>query len=81
MGFTGTMLVPTLSFWLFNALLMVVDTTGKPNFITRYRIQADKNNPVPSFFSSLVKKGLPILFNNPFLSTDCFMRNVVVGAI
>lgn len=45
-GLTGTMLVPTLSFWLFNALLMLVDTTGKPNFITRYRIQADKNNPV-----------------------------------
>lgn len=43
---TGTMLMPTLTFWLLNALLLVVDTTGKPSFITRYRIQVDKNNPV-----------------------------------
>ncbi|KAG1924689.1 fatty acid hydroxylase domain-containing protein 2-like [Pimephales promelas] len=50
--FIGTMLVPTLSFWLFNALLMLVDTTGKPSFITRYRIQPDKNNPVPSCLNS-----------------------------
>lgn len=43
---TGTMLVPTLTFWGLNTLLLVVDTTGKPSFITRYRIQLDKNNPV-----------------------------------
>ncbi|XP_070839035.1 fatty acid hydroxylase domain-containing protein 2 [Chaetodon trifascialis] len=44
--YLGTMLVPTLVFWLANALLLLVDTTGKPSFITRYRIQVDKNNPV-----------------------------------
>lgn len=38
--------MPTITFWLLNALLLVVDTTGKPSFITRYRIQVDKNNPV-----------------------------------
>ena len=43
---TGTMLVPTLVFAGANALLLLVDTTGKPSFITRYRIQEDKNNPV-----------------------------------
>lgn len=43
---TGTMLLPTITFWLLNGLLLVVDTTGKPSFITRYRIQVDKNNPV-----------------------------------
>lgn len=42
----GTMLLPSLTFWGLNALLLVVDTTGKPSFITRYRIQLDKNNPV-----------------------------------
>ncbi|XP_026888659.1 fatty acid hydroxylase domain-containing protein 2 [Electrophorus electricus] len=42
----GTLLVPTFCFWLFNGFLMVVDTTGRPSFITRYRIQVDKNNPV-----------------------------------
>ncbi|KAL2094778.1 hypothetical protein ACEWY4_009497 [Coilia grayii] len=44
--FLGTMLVPVASFWLLNGLLMVADFTGKPSFITRYRIQLDKNNPV-----------------------------------
>lgn len=43
---TGTMLFPTVTFWTLNALLLLVDTTGKPAFITRYRIQLDKNNPV-----------------------------------
>ncbi|XP_061596548.1 fatty acid hydroxylase domain-containing protein 2 [Cololabis saira] len=42
----GTMVAPTLAFWGSNALLMIVDYTGKPSFITRYRIQTDKNNPV-----------------------------------
>ncbi|KAG7232123.1 hypothetical protein INR49_009527 [Caranx melampygus] len=41
----GTMFFPTLTFWATNALLLLVDTTGKPAFITRYRIQTDKNNP------------------------------------
>lgn len=43
---TGTMLVPMVVLWGFNALLLLADTTGKPSFITRYRIQADKNDPV-----------------------------------
>lgn len=42
------MLVPTVSFWLLNALFLIADATGKPSFITRYRIQQDKNNPVGS---------------------------------
>lgn len=46
----GTMLAPTLAFWGSNALLLWVDITGTPSFITRYRIQLDKNNPVSSRF-------------------------------
>ncbi|XP_029028429.1 fatty acid hydroxylase domain-containing protein 2 [Betta splendens] len=42
----GTMFLPTVSFWASNGLLLLVDTTGKPSFITRYRIQVDRNNPV-----------------------------------
>lgn len=45
---TGTMLIPTVAFWVPNSLLLWADTTGKPSFITRYRIQVDKNNPVGS---------------------------------
>uniref|UniRef100_F7C783 Fatty acid hydroxylase domain containing 2 n=1 Tax=Ornithorhynchus anatinus TaxID=9258 RepID=F7C783_ORNAN len=44
--YLGATLIPTLCFWGFNALLLVVDTTGKPNFIARYRIQEGKNDPV-----------------------------------
>lgn len=44
--YMGTMLLPTLAYWGSNSLLLLVDTTGKPSFITRYRIQVDKNNPV-----------------------------------
>uniref|UniRef100_A0A9L0R2H3 Fatty acid hydroxylase domain containing 2 n=1 Tax=Equus caballus TaxID=9796 RepID=A0A9L0R2H3_HORSE len=41
----GATQVPSLLFWSFNGLLLVVDTTGKPNFISRYRIQVGKNEP------------------------------------
>nr|KAF6479937.1 fatty acid hydroxylase domain containing 2 [Molossus molossus] len=43
---TGATHLSTLSFWTLNGLLLVVDTTGKPNFISRYRIQVGKNEPV-----------------------------------
>nr|XP_055035644.1 fatty acid hydroxylase domain-containing protein 2 [Misgurnus anguillicaudatus] len=74
--FIGTMLVPTLSFWLFNAFLMVVDTTGKPNFITRYRIQADKNNPVDS--TRLRHAVKTVLFNQIFLSAPLVVLTYMV---
>lgn len=60
---TGTMIFPTLAFWLSNALLLLVDTTGKPSFITRYRIQVDKNSPV-----------CPVLHLSQYLLQFHFMR-------
>ncbi|XP_042553547.1 fatty acid hydroxylase domain-containing protein 2 [Dipodomys spectabilis] len=44
--FTGSGLIPALIFWAFSGILLVVDTTGKLNFISRYRIQVGKNEPV-----------------------------------
>uniref|UniRef100_A0A803YS32 Fatty acid hydroxylase domain containing 2 n=1 Tax=Meleagris gallopavo TaxID=9103 RepID=A0A803YS32_MELGA len=44
----GAALVPSLAFWCFNGILMVADVTGKPTFITRYRIQLGKNDPACS---------------------------------
>lgn len=70
------MLVPTLSFWLFNAFLMVVDTTGKPSFITRYRIQVDKNNPVDS--TRLRHAVKTVLFNQIFLSAPLVVLTYMV---
>ncbi|XP_023700792.1 fatty acid hydroxylase domain-containing protein 2 [Paramormyrops kingsleyae] len=64
--FVGTMLVPTVSFWLLNALFLIADATGKPSFITRYRIQQDKNNPVdPVRLRQAIRK---VLRNQLFLS-------------
>ncbi|KAJ6667846.1 hypothetical protein lerEdw1_016167, partial [Lerista edwardsae] len=42
----GVVVIPFLVFWSFNGILMVADVTGKPSFITRYRIQLGKNDPV-----------------------------------
>ncbi|XP_061755081.1 fatty acid hydroxylase domain-containing protein 2 isoform X2 [Nerophis ophidion] len=64
--YMGTMLVPTVVFWGFNALLLLVDTTGRPAFITRYRVQVDKNNPVdPAKLRQALKT---VLFNHLFIS-------------
>ncbi|KAM8900171.1 fatty acid hydroxylase domain-containing protein 2 isoform 5-T5 [Spinachia spinachia] len=71
--YLGTMLVPTLAFWGVNALLLLVDTTGKPAFITRYRIQVDKNNPVDK--RKLFHALKTVLFNHL-----CISGPMVVGA-
>ncbi|XP_034033833.1 fatty acid hydroxylase domain-containing protein 2 isoform X2 [Thalassophryne amazonica] len=64
--FFGTILVPTLVFSVTNALLLLVDITGKPAFITRYKIQQDKNNPVdPGRLRQLLKT---VFFNHIFIS-------------
>ncbi|XP_034539120.1 fatty acid hydroxylase domain-containing protein 2 [Notolabrus celidotus] len=64
--YMGTMLLPTLTLWLSNGLLLLVDTTGKPSFVTRYRIQMDKNNPVdPAKLSNAVRT---VMFNQVFIS-------------
>ncbi|KAK5619058.1 Fatty acid hydroxylase domain-containing protein 2 [Crenichthys baileyi] len=64
--FLGTMLVPTSVFWVLNGLLLLVDTSGKPSLITRYRIQEDKNSPVdPTKLRQAVKT---VLFNQVFIS-------------
>ncbi|MEE6478308.1 hypothetical protein FKM82_011812 [Ascaphus truei] len=62
----GTMMIPSLSFWVYNAVLMLIDLTGKPNFITRYRIQLGKNNPVDNV--KLRQAALTVLFNQLFIS-------------
>ncbi|KAK5858855.1 hypothetical protein PBY51_002968 [Eleginops maclovinus] len=64
--YLGTMLVPTLAFWGTNTLLLLVDTTGKPSFITRYRIQPEKNNPVDPVRLRHVLK--TVIFNYVFIS-------------
>ncbi|XP_066833335.1 fatty acid hydroxylase domain-containing protein 2 isoform X3 [Anser cygnoides] len=62
----GAALVPSLAFWCFNGILMVADVTGKPTFITRYRIQLGKNDPVD--IKKLRQAIYTALFNQFFVS-------------
>ncbi|KAM9373599.1 fatty acid hydroxylase domain-containing protein 2 [Phaethornis superciliosus] len=62
----GAALVPLLAFWGFNGILMVADVTGKPTFITRYRIQLGKNDPVNT--KKLRQAIYTALFNQFFIS-------------
>lgn len=39
-----------LVFWLSNAFLLLLDITGRPAALLRYKVQPDKNVPVSSFF-------------------------------
>ncbi|XP_004076095.1 fatty acid hydroxylase domain-containing protein 2 [Oryzias latipes] len=64
--FMGTMFAPTVAFWVSNGLLLLVDTTGKLSFITRYRIQMNKNEPVdPVKLRQALKT---VIFNHVFIS-------------
>ncbi|XP_041049210.1 fatty acid hydroxylase domain-containing protein 2 [Carcharodon carcharias] len=69
--FLGTMVIPTLSFWILNGLLLIVDATGKPQLITRYRIQRGRNDPVePAKLQQAIRT---VLFNQVFLSLPMVM--------
>ncbi|CAI5766817.1 fatty acid hydroxylase domain-containing protein 2 isoform X3 [Podarcis lilfordi] len=61
-----TGIIPVLVFWSFNGILMVADVTGKPSFITQYRIQLGKNDPVDR--KKLQNAIRTALFNDVFIS-------------
>ncbi|XP_065266098.1 fatty acid hydroxylase domain-containing protein 2 [Emys orbicularis] len=69
--FLGTALVPSLVYWGFNGLLMVADVTGKPTFITRYRIQLGKNDPVDP--AKLRQAVHTVMLNQLFISLPMMM--------
>ncbi|XP_076446058.1 fatty acid hydroxylase domain-containing protein 2-like [Babylonia areolata] len=46
LGVFGTTLFGFVVFWLSNAFLLVLDVTGKPATLLRYKVQPDKNVPV-----------------------------------
>lgn len=45
-GVFGTILFTNAVIWGANAILLILDTTGKPSFLLKYKIQEDKNVPV-----------------------------------
>ena len=46
MTLAGTLVVTNVTFWGVNALFMFMDITNKPFFLTKYKVQEDKNVPV-----------------------------------
>ncbi|XP_030067793.1 LOW QUALITY PROTEIN: fatty acid hydroxylase domain-containing protein 2-like [Microcaecilia unicolor] len=58
--------MPTLTYCFINGILMVIDLTEKPSFITRYRIQLGKNSPVDSV--KLLQATQIVLLNLLFIS-------------
>ncbi|ELT89490.1 hypothetical protein CAPTEDRAFT_172660 [Capitella teleta] len=61
MGVWGTTLVGTVSFWIFNALLMILDYFSWPKVLLKYKIQEDKNMPVDG--QKMMKAVLWVMFN------------------
>jgi len=53
-------------FWTANALLLVVDLTGRPQFIAKYKVQQDKNVPLDR--EKLKKVLRTVVFNNVVLN-------------
>lgn len=46
-GFYGTACVSFFSYWMVCLLFLMIDLTGRPAFIFKYKIQDDQNVPVP----------------------------------
>lgn len=71
--FAGTNIFTFLVFWVSNIFLIVLDLTGKPAALLRYKVQPDKNIPV-SFWSALHI----LLLNKVHLihySTGCLLKS------
>jgi len=41
----ATVVISCSVFWFFNILLMILDTTGRPQYLLRFKIQEGKNQP------------------------------------
>ncbi|XP_025087115.1 fatty acid hydroxylase domain-containing protein 2-like [Pomacea canaliculata] len=57
----GTVVFTSAVFWLINIFFIVLDVTGKPAVLLRYKVQPDKNRPVSS--DSLLRAIRVALFN------------------
>ncbi|CAJ0943795.1 unnamed protein product [Ranitomeya imitator] len=58
------MVIPILSFWMYNAVLLIADLTGKPSFIAQYKIHLGKNDPVDP---AKLKHAVNVVFFNQIL--------------
>ncbi|XP_052078570.1 fatty acid hydroxylase domain-containing protein 2-like isoform X1 [Mytilus californianus] len=63
-GVIGTILFTNGVIWGANALLLILDATGKPGFLLKYKVQEDKNVPVDR---KKLKKAVKIVLFNGFV--------------
>ena len=70
----GSFLVTTLAFWGTSLLFLMLDLTGQPSFLLRYKTQAEQNSPLE--WADLVKGLKRVGFNswvlNPLLGLVLF---------
>ena len=57
----GTLIVTNATYWGVNSFFMILDVTNKPNFLTKYKMQEDKNVPVSTYI-------LPSVYNKQWSS-------------
>lgn len=62
----ATWIYTTSVFWIANALLVLLDTTGWPSLLIKYKIQPDKNCPLKK--SDLIRAVKTVLFNQTAVS-------------
>ncbi|XP_063302286.1 fatty acid hydroxylase domain-containing protein 2-like [Pelobates fuscus] len=67
--FLCTIVIPALSFWMYNAVLIVIHLTGKPHFFTEYKIQ--KNHPAD--LAKLGRALITVVCNQIFISIPMIM--------
>ncbi|KAK2186963.1 hypothetical protein NP493_183g01009 [Ridgeia piscesae] len=60
----GSWITHVAVFWLFNSWLLAMEFTGRPHFLTKYKIQANK----PVDRSKLARALLSVLFNQTVFS-------------
>lgn len=60
-GVIGTILFTNGVIWGANAVLLILDATGKPNFLLKYKIQEEKQVPIDR--QKLMKAVKVVLFN------------------
>lgn len=69
--FVGTVVFTSAVFWLINIFFIVLDVTGKPAVLLRYKVQPDKNRPVSlsdekSYLYSPLKMRFRTKFDTPY---------------
>eukprot|EP00092_Neocalanus_flemingeri_P017284 GFUD01018692.1.p1 GENE.GFUD01018692.1~~GFUD01018692.1.p1 ORF type:complete len:361 (+),score=65.23 GFUD01018692.1:101-1084(+) len=69
----GTVGVTTLHYWISAAGYMFIDLTGKPAFLAKYKIQPEKNTPLP--MAKLMKVVQHVLVNQIVLGIPSGMAS------